>query len=103
MVDLRPLKGARIWLAGSLSGEADSAALANFQAFVREFGARVFAQDGTIVHGSHPSMVPLLLEAAAAHQKNEGRRDALLLAGLEIPSREIQGRTHALGHARDRA
>jgi hypothetical protein len=47
MVDLRPLKGARIWLAGSLSGEADSAALANFQAFVREFGARVFAQDGT--------------------------------------------------------
>jgi hypothetical protein len=79
MVDL-PLKGARIWLSCSLSPEADGDAVANFKAFVRDLAGRVFAGGGTIIHGSHPSIVPTLLEAAEEHQKNRGKRDALLLA-----------------------
>jgi patatin-like phospholipase/acyl hydrolase len=84
MNDLRPLKGARIWLSGSILEQADGAALASFQAFVRKFADLVFAQGGTIVHGCHPSITPTLIDAAEHHRKNQGKRDALLLAASQF-------------------
>ena len=91
MKDQRPLKGARIWLSGSISEQADGPVLTNFKAFVRQFADQVFAQGGTIVHGCHPSITPTLIDAAEDHQKNQGKRDALLLAASKRYSKEYAG------------
>jgi patatin-like phospholipase/acyl hydrolase len=47
--------------------------------FVRRFSRRVFQRGGHIVHGSHPSLVPTLLEEARLHQDQGGRKDSLIL------------------------
>jgi patatin-like phospholipase/acyl hydrolase len=77
-----PLAGARIWLSGAVP-EADSPTDASRNAiieFVRRFARRVFARGGHIVHGSHPSFTPVLLEEAQSHQAQGGRKDCLILA-----------------------
>lgn len=76
-----PLAGARIWLSGSIpdrdeiSDEQYNAILS----FIRSFAARIFKQGGHIVHGSHPSFTPILLEEARNHQSKGGRKDCLIL------------------------
>ena len=64
-----PLLGARIWLSGSVpeeqeSNEAQRTAILNF---VRKFSRIVFEHGGHIVHGSHPSFTPILLEESKRH------------------------------------
>ena len=108
MADPRPLKGARIWLSGSISEKADGAAVATFETFVKQFSARVFAQGGTIVHGCHPSIMPALLDAAETHRNdNNGSRDALRLAAskfhrekyvADLPRWERLGTVHEEPH-----
>lgn len=76
------LAGARIWLSGSIPEaegitETQSAAIIDF---VRRFARRVFQHGGHIVHGSHPSFVPTLLEEAHLYRAQGGRRDCLVLA-----------------------
>ncbi len=76
------LLGARIWLSGSVPEEQDSTeeqrnAILNF---VRRFSRLVFERGGHIVHGSHPSFTPVLLEEAKRHQEQSKRKDALMLA-----------------------
>ena len=70
-----PLAGARIWLSGAVpeaegTSEAQRAATVDF---VRRFARRVFQRGGHIVHGSHPSFTPTLLEEAKRHQEQGGR------------------------------
>jgi hypothetical protein len=77
-----PLAGARIWLSGAVpeaegTSEAQRAATVDF---VRRFARRVFQRGGHIVHGSHPSFTPTLLEEAKRHQEQVGRKDSLILA-----------------------
>ncbi|MBI4913146.1 MAG: patatin-like phospholipase family protein [Acidobacteria bacterium] len=77
-----PLGGARIWLSGAVPEtegitEAQGAAIRDF---VRRFARRVFERGGYIVHGSHPSFTPILLEEAALHQQQGGHKDRLILA-----------------------
>lgn len=76
------LTGVRIWLSGSLpepegSTEQERSAILDF---VSRFSAKVFQLGGHIIHGSHPSLTPTLLARAAEHQRNGGKRDALILA-----------------------
>lgn len=76
------LAGARIWLSGSVpdiqgSTEAQREAIRDF---VRRFADRVFQLGGHIIHGSHPSFTPILLEQAQRHQMMGGRKDCLVLA-----------------------
>jgi len=76
-----PLDGARIWLSGAVP-EAESASQAQRDAildFVRGFSRRVFQRGGHIVHGSHPSFTPVLIEEAKRHHGQGGRKDALIL------------------------
>lgn len=75
------LAGARIWLSGASpeaegSTELQRAAILDF---VHRFSARVFQRGGHIVHGSHPSFTPALLEEAQHYQANAGRKDCLAL------------------------
>jgi len=77
-----PLLGARIWLSGSVPEEQDSTeeqrdTILNF---VRHFSRLVFEHGGHIVHGSHPSFTPILLEESKRHQEQGGRKDVLILA-----------------------
>jgi uncharacterized protein len=77
-----PLDGARIWLSGSLpeinqTTEAQRAAILDF---VRKFARRVFERGGHIIHGSHPTFVPVLLEEAKRYHQAGGHKDRLMLA-----------------------
>lgn len=76
------LAGARIWLSGAIPEiegitEAQRSAILDF---VRRFARRVFERGGHIVHGSHPSITPTLLEEARRYQGKGGRKDCLILA-----------------------
>lgn len=75
------LKGVRVWLSGSLPepgslSEKEQEAILDF---VRRFSALVFRLGGHILHGSHPSFVPVLLEQARVHRENGGKKDCLTL------------------------
>lgn len=85
-----PLLGARIWLSGSVPEDQDStgahrAAILNF---VRQFSRFIFEHGGHIVHGSHPSFTPVLLEESKRHQEQGGRKDALVLAVSRLWSKD---------------
>jgi predicted acylesterase/phospholipase RssA len=78
---LQDLTGVRVWLSGSVpevSGSTEEER-ASVLRFVRDFSAKVFKLGGHIIHGSHPSFVPVLLEEAARHRANGGRTDCLTL------------------------
>lgn len=74
------LGGARIWLSGAVAeGMTEEQKFALLD-FVRRFARRVFTLGGHIVHGSHPSFTPVLLEEARRYQERGGRKDCLILA-----------------------
>ena len=76
------LAGARIWLSGAVP-EVEGTTAAQRVAildFVRRFARRVFERGGHIVHGSHPSFTPVLLEEAQRYQQQGGHKDRLVLA-----------------------
>lgn len=77
-----PLLGARIWLSGSVPDEQNftEAQRISILNFVRNFSRLVFEHGGHIVHGSHPSFTPVLLEESKRHQEQGGRKDVLTLA-----------------------
>lgn len=77
-----PLLGARIWLSGSVPEEQNSTETqrSTILNFVRQFSRLIFKHGGHIVHGSHPSFTPVLLEESKRHQKQGGRKDSLMLA-----------------------
>ncbi|MEI8140359.1 MAG: CBASS cGAMP-activated phospholipase [bacterium] len=76
------LAGARIWLSGSLPEVSVSSETERSEmlAFVRNFASQVFRMGGHILHGSHPSFTPVLLEEAKNYQRNGGKKDCLALA-----------------------
>lgn len=76
------LAGARIWLSGAVPEVEGTTELqrASIIDFVRRFARRVFEHGGHIVHGSHPSFTPTLLEEAKRYQEQGGRKDCLILA-----------------------
>ena len=89
-LDSPSLVGVRVWLSGSLpeaahSTEAERTAILKF---VRIFSATVFRGGGYVIHGSHPSFTPVLLEEASAYQSNGGSKDALTLAVSRLWSKE---------------
>jgi uncharacterized protein len=76
------LSGARVWLSGAIpeaEGITDAQRAAMLD-FIRRFARRVFERGGHIVHGSHPSFTPTLLEEARRYQAQGGRKDCLTLA-----------------------
>ena len=74
-----PLRGARIWLSGSIPDEADDSARESILRFVSGLCDRVFADGGSIIHGSHPSLRGPILERARLFRGEHGPRDRLKL------------------------
>jgi patatin-like phospholipase/acyl hydrolase len=76
------LRGARIWLSASIPTEmeADDEIRKSIASFVATFAQRVFERGGHIVHGSHPSIVPILADVSTRFVSSGRRRDILLLA-----------------------
>lgn len=87
-----PLGGARIWLSGSLPEELGVTKANHTQIldFVRQFSRYVFQHGGHIVHGSHPSLTPALLDEAKRYIANGGRKDALMLAVSRLWSKDSE-------------
>lgn len=74
------LRGVRIWLSGGVPREASPRQRTAILKFVQQFASVVFRAGGHILHGSHPTLIPTLLEEAKKHRNNGGRRDCLTLA-----------------------
>lgn len=74
------LHGVRIWLSGAVPPDADTRYQSAIRTFVRHFVEQAFRSGAHILHGSHPTFVPILLEEAERHISNGGRRDCLTLA-----------------------
>lgn len=75
-----PLHGVRIWLSGAVPPEANELQQNAILEFVRQFSETVFRAGGHILHGSHPSLTPTLLDVAKKYRINGGRKDCLTLA-----------------------
>ncbi|NWL48705.1 Patatin [Pseudomonas hunanensis] len=74
MVATQRLAGVRIHLSGSNPESRDD--IANF---VQKFAAKIFSEGGSIVHGSHPSLIAPLRKAAESFLQAGGGRGALTL------------------------
>lgn len=73
------LAGVRICLSAELSDDMRPAPGIDPALFVRELAEAVFREGGYLVHGSHPSIVPVLARAAAASFPDGGAADRLTL------------------------
>jgi uncharacterized protein len=74
------LRGTRVWLSGAVPPEASEAEQDSMRRFITAFANEVFRAGGYIVHGSHPTVVPILIDEVKKHLKEGGRKDRLTLA-----------------------
>lgn len=84
------LQGVRVWLSGAVPTEAAEPQRASMIGFVKQFAAAVFQGGGHIIHGSHPSFTPVLLEEARTYVSKGGRRDCLTLAVSKLWSKDTK-------------
>src|SRR5258708_27798287 len=75
-----PLRGARIWLPGTVPDAADGLVPSSIRSFVEQLSEKIFRDGGSIIHGSHPTIWPSLLKQATKFQQAGGARDCLTLA-----------------------
>jgi uncharacterized protein len=92
MLNAAPLKGVRVWLSGSLPEREGSTEKERAQIleFVSQFSSKVFQLGGHIIHGSHPTFTPTLLERAVDYQKSGGKKDSLTLVVSRLWSKDPQ-------------
>ena len=62
----------RIWLSASLPAEVSDEEKAQIRCFISEFSKAAFQEGWKIVHGSHPDVVPILLESAVKAGSSPG-------------------------------
>lgn len=75
MANRQALSGARIHLSGSISPDTSSHAAE----FVEKLTQRIFAEGGSVVHGSHPTLIEPLKTAASQYIAAGGDKGALTL------------------------
>jgi hypothetical protein len=95
------LMGARIWLSGSVPDETSDADREAILEFVAGISRGVFRAGGSIIHGTHPTIWPTLLNTAAEFQAAGGSLDCLRLvvsryySGVAEESQMEHWRQHA--------
>lgn len=75
MVDRQPLAGVRVHLSGSIGGDMHGDAAG----FARKLAMRVFSEGGSIIHGSHPTLIEPLKQASLEYMDADGEIGALTL------------------------
>ncbi|MET3973173.1 CBASS cGAMP-activated phospholipase [Bradyrhizobium sp. S3.9.1] len=75
-----PLKGARIWLSGSIPDSQGSPDPKSMRVFIEQLSGRIFRDGGSIIHGSHPTIWPMLLKQAEEYGAAGGSRECLTMA-----------------------
>jgi uncharacterized protein len=74
-----PLRGIRIHLSGSVPEEATSEETAGIHDFTQALTTAVLRDGGTLIHGSHPSLMESLKDAGQLFVQAGGARDSLTL------------------------
>jgi predicted acylesterase/phospholipase RssA len=74
-----PLLGVRVHLSGSVPDTATSEQAEGIRLFTQNLATKVFRDGGTIIHGSHPTLLDPLARAAQPFVQAGGERDALTL------------------------
>jgi len=74
-----PLTGLRVQLSGSIPQESSSDQANGIAQFVFLFASRLFSEGGTLIHGSHPSLIAPLERAARIFIEKGGDKDSLTL------------------------
>jgi len=74
-----PLQGIRVHLSGSIPDGCAPEQHAQISMFVEKFARTVLSMGGTLLHGSHPSLLAPLREAALPFVASGGSREALIL------------------------
>lgn len=82
------ISGARIWLSGAIPDDANDWERQRISQFVTSLANEVFRRGGLLIHGSHPTIRNLLLEAASDYQQKRGRKAGLVLAVSRYFSKE---------------
>ena len=73
------LKGVRIWLSGSIDPDATDEEKNRLKEFLINFAAKVFHRDGRLIHGCHPSITPILIDAAKLYKAQRHEKSGLVL------------------------
>lgn len=84
------LQGVRIWLSGAVPPDADVEYQGALRLFVRHFAEHAFRSGAHIIHGSHPTFTPILLDEAKKHIANSGRKDCLTLVVSRFWSKDTE-------------
>jgi hypothetical protein len=73
------LAGVRIQISGSIPDEASPEQRAFIESFVEQFTLAMFREGGSVIHGSHPTLMPALERAGKRIQEGGGSRESILL------------------------
>lgn len=79
MATVTHLRGVRVHLAGSIPDDADGPARERMSQFALQFARAVLRDGGTLIHGSHPTLIGAILQAAQEYADAGGARDAVTL------------------------
>jgi patatin-like phospholipase/acyl hydrolase len=79
MKDKLPLRGIRVHLSGSIPEEATLEEANGIRTFTQKFTAAILREGGTLIHGSHPSLMEPIREAGTTFVAADGPREALTL------------------------
>lgn len=63
------LSGVRVWISASIPNDLDQSAKDRIAEFVKQFAQAVFQNEGQVIHGSHPSIIPHLRNVAESMRK----------------------------------
>ena len=74
-----PLRGIRVHLAGSVPEESNPEDAAGIRAFAEALTAEVLREGGTLIHGSHPTLIESLKSAAQRFAAAGGAKESLTL------------------------
>ena len=77
---LRALEGSRIWMSGAISDADAGLDVGKQSAIIAKISRLIFQAGGTVIHGSHPTIWPILLQEAREFQSAGGSHDCLELA-----------------------
>ena len=87
---MKPLQSVRIHLSGAIPDDATEAESAAIRDFVQQFSKEVFRQGGTLVHGSHPTLIDALRAAAQPFVQAGGSRDSMTLVRSRLFSETVE-------------